>query len=120
MYVCGVTVYDDCHIGHGRAYVVFDLWRRLFLKHGYDVRFIQNFTDIDDKIIERANKNNETIQSLTTRTIESFFKDMDALSILRANQYPKATDFIQAMQDLIQTLLDKGIAYESHGSVFSC
>ena len=118
MYVCGVTVYDDCHIGHARAYVVFDLWRRLFEKHGYQVRFVQNFTDIDDKIIKRSNEKGISAIELTESTIASFFEDMDALGIKRADVYPKATESIQDMQALIQTLIEKGAAYEANGTVF--
>ncbi len=118
IYVCGVTVYDDCHIGHARAYVVFDLWRRLFEQSGYDVRFVQNFTDIDDKIIARALERNISTEELTATTIKSFFEDMDALAIKRATVYPKATDSISDMHELIQRLLDNGSAYCKDGTVF--
>ena len=96
-YLCGVTVYDYCHIGHARAYVIFDCIRRHLEHSGYDVKFIQNFTDIDDKIIDRANENKEPFENLTTRFIDAYFEDMDALSIKRATYYPKATDYISHM-----------------------
>lgn len=118
IYVCGVTVYDDCHLGHARAYVAFDLWRRLFQHHGYQVRFVQNFTDIDDKIIDRANERGISIEDLTKETMASFYRDMDALNIQRADAYPCATQHISHMQQMIQTLIDNGSAYEVDGTVF--
>lgn len=118
MYVCGVTVYDYCHIGHARAYVAFDLLKRVLTHAGYTVHHIQNFTDIDDKIIERANQNNETVTTLTERFIAAYFHDIQALNILDANNYPKATEHIDSMIQLISSLIDKGFAYEINGSVY--
>ena len=117
-YVCGVTVYDYCHIGHARAYVVFDTIRRYLEVAGYDVTYIQNFTDIDDKIIQRAQELGQDWKSLTEEYITAYFEDMDALNIQRATAYPKATDFISHMQTIIQGLMDKGVAYESEGDVY--
>lgn len=116
-YVCGVTVYDVCHIGHARAYVVFDMMRRHLLTRGYTVNYVQNFTDIDDKIIDRANKNGESVTELTSRNIEAYKQDMAALNIMPASQYTHATAFISEMQKMIQVLLDKGVAYELNGDV---
>lgn len=116
-YLCGVTVYDYCHIGHARAYVIFDCIRRHLEHSGYDVKFIQNFTDIDDKIIDRANENKEHFEDLTTRFIDAYFEDMDALSIKRATYYPKATDYISHMITLITKLIDKGYAYNCDGDI---
>lgn len=118
MYVCGVTVYDFCHIGHARAYVIFDCIRRTLTHAGYDVTYVQNFTDIDDKIIARANEKNISTAELTTTYIQEFFKDMDALGIERASRYPKATDYVEKMQDLIQKLIENGAAYVRDGDVF--
>ncbi|MBG91219.1 MAG: cysteine--tRNA ligase [Actinobacteria bacterium] len=117
MYVCGVTVYDQCHIGHARAYVVFDCLRRYLSHLGYNVTYVQNFTDIDDKIINRSAQLGEDCQVLTERYIQAYFEDMDALGIQRANIYPKATQHINEMLDLIQSLIDKGVAYEAQGDV---
>ena len=118
MYVCGVTVYDYCHMGHARAYVAFDLLKRVLTHAGYTVHHVQNFTDIDDKIIERANQNNESVTALTERFIDAYFEDMTALNILAANDYPKATEHIDSMIQLISSLIEKGSAYEINGSVY--
>ena len=118
MYVCGVTVYDDCHMGHARAYVAFDLLKRVLIQTGYDVNHIQNFTDIDDKIIQRANELNESPQILTERYISSYFSDMSSLNILPANSYPKATESIPQMIRLIESLIQKDAAYEVNQSVY--
>ena len=118
MYVCGVTVYDYCHMGHARAYVAFDLLKRVLLQSGYSVDHVQNFTDIDDKIIDRANQNNEDPKALTERFIHAYFEDMKALNILDATHYPKATDHIDSMVQLIASLIDNGAAYEVNGSVY--
>ena len=112
MYVCGVTVYDYCHMGHARAYVAFDLLKRVLTHAGYNVHHVQNFTDIDDKIIARATKNNEHVNDLTKRFIDAYFEDMKQLNILPATEYPKATECISQMQTLIQSLIEKQAAYE--------
>ena len=111
LYICGVTVYDHCHIGHARAYVAFDTIKRVLTHFGYNVNHVQNFTDIDDKIINRANETNTPWKTLTETFIGSYFEDMDALGGIRANQYPLATAFIPQMIALIQDLIDKNIAY---------
>ena len=116
-YVCGVTVYDKCHIGHARAYVVFDTIKRYLNYSGYDVTHIQNFTDIDDKIITRANEQGVSTKALTEANIQYYFEDMDKLNISRATRYPKATEYIPEMIALIQNLIDKGCAYEANGEV---
>ena len=110
-YVCGVTVYDFSHLGHARAYVAFDCIRRYLQHVGYSVRFIQNFTDIDDKIIARAHENNESCDALTSRFIDAYFEDMKALNVLPATHYPKATAYVQSMIRLIEGLLENGSAY---------
>lgn len=116
-YVCGVTVYDKCHIGHARAYVVFDTIKRYLQYSGYDVTHVQNFTDIDDKIIARANEKGISTNALTQANITAYFQDMDALNISRATRYPKATEYIPEMITLIQDLISKGAAYEVDGEV---
>jgi len=118
IYVCGVTVYDDCHLGHARAAVVFDIVRRYFEFSGYDVNFICNFTDVDDKIISRAARLDVSISELTNKYIKQFYEDMDALGVKRANQSPRATDHIEQMVEMISVLIDKGLAYSSDGDVY--
>ena len=88
MYVCGVTVYDRCHFGHARCYLAFDLIHRWLESSGYDVQYVQNFTDIDDKIIHRANELDGDWKALVDKNIEAYYEDMDALNILRADEYP--------------------------------
>ncbi len=119
MYVCGMTVYDYCHIGHARVLVVFDVVYR-FLKHlGYDVTYIRNITDIDDKIIQRANENEEDFHALTERFIDAMHQDTDALGVLRPDSEPKATDNIPAILSMIETLVEKGFAYPAaNGDVY--
>jgi cysteinyl-tRNA synthetase len=116
-YLCGVTVYDDCHIGHARAYVSFDIVRRFLEYSNYDVTFVQNFTDIDDKIIKRAQELGVSCDELTQKYIQHYYRDMDKLGIKRAHKYPKATKYIGEMIKLIKTLIEKGVAYELHGDV---
>ncbi|HAR62746.1 MAG: cysteine--tRNA ligase [Candidatus Margulisiibacteriota bacterium] len=118
MYVCGVTVYDYCHIGHGRAYTVFDTIRRFLEYTGYNVIYIQNFTDIDDKIIKRAKELQSQWQEISTKFIDEYFVDMDSLNIQRATSYPKATEHIEDMIAMITTLVNKHYAYEIEGSVY--
>lgn len=112
MYVCGVTVYDFCHLGHARTYVVWDMVRRYLEWRGYRVRYVQNFTDVDDKILKRALERGESMQSVAERFIEEYFQDMDRLNIKRADLYPRATQSLQAMFELIQSLELKGFAYQ--------
>ena len=114
-----MTVYDYCHIGHARVLVVFDVIYR-FLKYlGYDVTYIRNITDIDDKIIQRANENNEDFHALTERFIDAMHADTDALGVLRPDQEPKATDNMPAILKMIDTLVEKGYAYAAeNGDVY--
>ena len=118
MYVCGVTVYDYCHIGHARSSAVFDVIRRYFIYKGYDVTFVKNFTDIDDKIIKRSNENNIFWKDLTKKFIKEHDADMDALNILRPTDTPHATDYIPHMIKMCETLIKKGYAYESNGDIY--
>jgi cysteinyl-tRNA synthetase len=119
MYVCGMTVYDYCHIGHARVLVVFDVVYR-FLQHlGFEVNYVRNITDIDDKIINRANENNEDFNALTQRFIDAMNEDADALGILRPDSEPRATDHIESIITMIDGLLDKGSAYQAeNGDVY--
>lgn len=112
MYVCGMTVYDYCHIGHARVMVGFDVVVRWLRHIGYDVNYVRNITDIDDKIINRAKDNGESIYQLTDRFIKAMHEDADNLGCERPNSEPKATDFIPQMQHLIQTLESKNLAYQ--------
>ena len=118
IYVCGVTVYDESHIGHARTIIVFDVLRRYLESKGIKVEFIQNFTDVDDKIINRAKRENIRASALCSRYIENYYNDFDDLNVLRATKYPKATEHIQDMQNLIQSLVDKNIAYTSKNGVY--
>lgn len=110
-YVCGVTVYDYCHLGHARTYTVWDTLRRYLLWRGYPVIYVQNFTDIDDKILKRAQESEISIHELTQRFIDAYFEDMDRLNIRRADNYPKATGSLGAMIQLVQDLELKEFAY---------
>ncbi|OOR87531.1 cysteine--tRNA ligase [Moraxella caviae] len=118
MYVCGMTVYDYCHIGHARVMVAFDVIYRHLLALGFDVTYVRNITDIDDKIIARANENGESIGDLTARFIAAMHEDADNLGCLRPSQEPKATEHITQMQTLIGTLMDKNHAYTKGGDVY--
>ena len=118
MYVCGVTVYDYCHVGHARAAIVFDTFYRYFQYLGYDVNFVRNFTDIDDKIINRANEEGIDWQEVNRKYIAAFYEDMGQLNIASPTEEPKATDHIPEMLDMIQSLVDQDKAYESQGDVF--
>ncbi len=118
MYVCGVTVYDDCHIGHAMSYVIFDAIKRYLKFKGYKVKYVQNFTDIDDKIINRSQQLGITAKELAENYIAEYFKDMDALNIERADIYPKATEEVPKIIEIIQGLITMGYAYESKGSVY--
>ncbi len=118
MYVCGVTVYDYCHVGHARAAVVFDTIYR-YLKHiGFDVTYARNFTDIDDKIINRANEQGIPWQEVTEKYIQAFYEDMGKLNIAAPTVEPKATGHIPEMIRMIESLVDQGKAYASEGDVF--
>lgn len=111
MYVCGITAYDFCHVGHARSTVVFDVLARFLQRKGYELTFIRNFTDIDDKIIKRANELGLTSKEVAEKNIDYFYEDMDRLNIRRPNIEPKCTEHIPEMLTLTQTLIDKGHAY---------
>ena len=118
IYVCGVTVYDHSHIGHARSAIVFDVLVKYFRARGIDVTYVRNFTDVDDKIINRANELGKDISALAQEYIESFYEDMDALGVMKPDMEPRATEHITDMIDMIQVLIDKGFAYEVEGDVF--
>ncbi|MEB3271343.1 MAG: cysteine--tRNA ligase [Synechococcus sp.] len=118
IYCCGVTVYDLCHLGHARSYIVWDVLRRYLLWRGYVVTFIQNFTDIDDKILRRAAEEGGTMESVSERNIQAYFQDMDALNILRADRMPRATRCLDAIRAMISELQQRGAAYAADGDVF--
>lgn len=118
MYVCGVTVYDRCHLGHARCYLAFDLIHRWLEKSGYDVHYVQNFTDIDDKIIQRANETGGDWKVLVDQNIATYYEDMDALNILRADDYPRCTEYVDDMIRITQDLIDKGHAYQTDEGVY--
>jgi cysteinyl-tRNA synthetase len=118
MYVCGVTPYSDCHIGHAMSYIIFDVIRRYLQFRGYKVKYVQNITDIDDKIIDRANRLGIATGELAGKFTARYFEDMDALNISRADIYPKATEEIPKIIEVVQGLVDKGYAYPAGGSVY--
>ena len=119
MYVCGMTVYDYCHLGHARVLVVFDMIARWLRQHGYPLTYVRNITDIDDKIIARANQNGETIQQLTERFIQAMNEDSQALGVLRPDIEPKATEHIAQMIQMIEKLIENGKAYPAeNGDVY--
>ena len=118
MYVCGVTVYDLCHIGHARAAIVFDVIYRYLKYCGYKVTYVRNFTDVDDKIIKRANDEGVFSEVIAERYIKEFYADMNALGVEMPTYEPKATGHIPEMIEMIKGLIDKGYAYQSDGDVF--
>ncbi|NTV43372.1 MAG: cysteine--tRNA ligase, partial [Syntrophobacteraceae bacterium] len=118
LYVCGVTVYDHCHIGHARSAIVFDVIYRYFLHIGYEVTYIRNFTDVDDKIIRRANEEGADYRVIVDRYIKSFREDMESLGVLCPTLEPLATDSIPQMIEIIGILVEKGIAYQAGTDVY--
>ncbi len=118
IYTCGVTVYDHCHLGHARGGINFDVMRNVFSVLGYDVTYVKNYTDIDDKMIARSIERNISVSELAKENIESHDEDMAALGINPPDIAPRATEYIQGMIDMIQGLVDQGFAYESNGTVF--
>ena len=118
IYVCGVTVYDESHIGHARTIIVFDTLRRFLESQARKIQFIQNFTDVDDKIINRAKQENVQPLELSSKYITRYFEDFDRLNIKRADNHPKATEHIQDMIALVEDLVDKKIAYVSKNGVY--
>ncbi len=118
MYVCGVTVYDYCHIGHARSALVFDVLRRYLEYSGFAVEFAKNFTDVDDKIIKRANEQGVSCEHVTTTYIQAYYEDMEKLGVRRATLEPRATEHIADIVALVDTLLAKGMAYRVEGDVY--
>jgi len=118
IYLCGVTVYDDAHIGHARTIIVFDVLRRFLESQKISVEFIQNFTDVDDKIIERAQQEKTPPLELAAKYTKNYFDDFDGLNVKRATMYPKATEHIEDMQNLISNLVDKKYAYVTKNGVY--
>ncbi len=118
MYCCGVTVYDYCHLGHARSYIVWDTVRRYLSWRGFDVRYIQNFTDIDDKILNRARQENSSMEAVAKAFTAAYFEDMARLNILEADEYTYATHTIDGIKRLIHELEQKGYAYPAEGDVY--
>ncbi len=118
MYACGVTVYDYCHIGHARSAIVFDVISRYLRYRGFDVKFVRNFTDIDDKIIRRAEEEGIAWDEVARKYTEEYYRDMDALGVARADVEPKATEHIPEIIAMVKTLLAKGYAYQVDGDVY--
>lgn len=118
IYCCGVTVYDLCHLGHARSYINWDVLRRFLIWRGIEVTFVQNFTDIDDKILKRAAEQNSSMTEVSERNIDAFHQDMDALGILRPDRMPRATQCLDGIRSLIGELEAKGAAYSADGDVY--
>ena len=118
MYVCGITAYDYCHIGHARSALAFDMIYRYLLYRGYNVTYVRNFTDIDDKIINRAQEQGTTTEELSERFISKFHEDMEQLGVAAPTVEPKATEHVQEIIDLVEGLMDKGMAYQVDGDVY--
>jgi cysteinyl-tRNA synthetase len=118
IYLCGVTVYDESHIGHARTIIVFDVLRRYLENKGITVDFVQNFTDVDDKIINRAESENTTAEQISSRYIQNYFNDFDGLNVKRATNYPKATEHIDDIKNFIKKLIEKDMAYVSKNGVY--
>jgi cysteinyl-tRNA synthetase len=118
MYVCGVTVYDYCHIGHARSALVFDVLRRYLEYSGYQVQFVKNFTDVDDKIIKRAHEEGVSCEAITTKYIDAYYEDMGKLGIEKPTEEPKATEHMADIIAMTETLIKKGLAYTVNGDVY--
>jgi cysteinyl-tRNA synthetase len=118
MYACGVTVYDHCHIGHARSAVVFDVMRRYMIYKGYQFKYIRNFTDIDDKIINKAKREGMTWDAVARKYTEEYYSDMDRLGVGRADVEPKATDHIKEIIEMVNGLVERGYAYGVDGSIY--
>jgi len=118
MYVCGVTVYDMCHIGHARAYVAFDVIVRYLRYKGYRVKYVRNFTDVDDKIIKRANELSMRPEDVANRYIQEFYTDMESLNVMKADIEPRVTEHINDIIEMIKKIIDNGYAYVSGGDVY--
>ncbi|MCT7990691.1 cysteine--tRNA ligase [Laspinema olomoucense] len=118
MYCCGVTVYDYCHLGHARSYIIWDILRRYLQWRGYAVRYVQNFTDIDDKILNRARQEGTSMEEVADRYTQAYFEDMARLNVLEADAYPRATHTLDGIKRLIAQLEQKGFAYPAGGDVY--
>src|SRR5262249_37616581 len=118
IYLCGVTVYDDCHIGHARTIVVFDVLRRFLMSKEVNVIFIQNFTDVDDKIINRARLDGLSASQISEKYISRYFEDFTALNVMNASKYPKATEHIKEIIKLINVLVERNFAYITSNGVY--
>ena len=118
MYVCGVTVYDDCHLGHARSALTFDMIRRYLEFAGYQVKYVRNFTDIDDKILNRAKQEDVPWHEISERYIQNFYRDMDALGMTRPSAEPRATEHIEDILHMVEGLVSKGMAYPIEGDVY--
>ena len=118
MYVCGVTPYAPAHVGHAMSYIVFDVLRRYLERTGLDVRHVQNFTDIDDKLIDRAKEDGISVHDLAEQRISEYFEDMESLNVRNADAYPRATQEIPKIIEMIQGLIQKGAAYAAGGDVY--
>ena len=118
VYLCGVTVYDESHVGHARTIIIFDVLRKYLENKGAIVDFVQNFTDVDDKIINRAELENTTAEQISSRYIQNYFNDFDGLNVKRATNYPKATEHIDDIENFIKKLIEKDIAYVSKNGVY--
>ena len=118
MYACGPTVYDYFHIGNARTFIIFDALRKYLEYRGYDVTFVQNFTDVDDKIINRAKEEGVPPREISEKFIQIYFEDSKTLGIEKADIYPKVTENIEAIIEFIEELMDKGYAYKSGGDVY--
>ncbi|NER99704.1 MAG: cysteine--tRNA ligase [Symploca sp. SIO1B1] len=118
MYCCGITAYDYCHLGHARTCIVWDTVRRYLQWLGYEVKYVQNFTDIDDKIINRARREGTTMEEVAERFIQAYFVDMERLNVQQADAYPRATDTLDGIKKLVSELEQKGYAYPAQGDVY--
>lgn len=118
IYVCGPTVYNYFHIGNARPFVVFDTLRKYLQYRGYKVKFVQNFTDVDDKIINRAREEHLTAKEVSEKYIEEYYKDAAALNVTKADVHPRVSEHIPEIIEFVQTLIDKGYAYEVNGDVY--
>lgn len=118
MYVCGPTVYNNIHIGNARPFLFFDVVRRYLEYRGYAVEYVVNFTDVDDKMIRRAQEMGITVEDVAEKYIGTFYEDIDALGVRRADIHPRVTEHITEIVDFIQELIDKGYAYEVEGDVY--
>ena len=118
IYACGITAYDVCHVGHARSAIVFDVITRYLRYRGYDVTFVKNFTDVDDKIIQKSNAEGVGISEISERYIREHDEDMGKLGVIPPTVTPRATEHIGGMIDLIQRLMERGLAYEIAGDVY--